>query len=145
MKFGIAKLAQSFYTSTEKSLNAKKKQKHQELSSIEDRKAKQIFVTKEKNCFLTLQIQCRRYHGPRGPCPPFWFTKNIFLEHYVTRKSTMMQKRVTFNLTYLTEVTYISSILKFLNTGSLVVQFSNTRFNIPSLHLWTWKAIKELG
>ena len=112
-----------------------KKQKHKELSSIEDRKAKQIFVTKEKNCFLTLQIQCRRYHGPREPCPPLWFTKNIFLEHYVTRKSTMMQKRVTFNLTYLTEVTYISSILKFLNTGSLVVQFSNTKFNIPSLHL----------
>ena len=113
----------------------KKTKKHKELSSIEDRKSKLIFITKEKNSFLTLQIQCRRYHGPRGPCPPFWFIKNTFLEHYVTRKSTMMQKRVTFNLTYLTEVTYISSILKFLNTGSLVVQFSNTRFNIPSLHL----------
>ena len=48
-----------------------------------------------------------------------------------------MQKEVTFNLTYLTQVTYISSILKFLNTESLVVQVSNTRFNIPSLHLWT--------
>ena len=123
MKFGIAKLPQSFYTSTEKKFKCKKKQKHKELSSIENRKAKQIFATKEKNSFLTLQTQCRRYHGPRGPCPPFWFTKNIFLEHYVIRKSTMMQKRVTFNLTYLTEVTYISSILKFLNTGSLVVQF----------------------
>ena len=91
-------------------MQKKNKKKHKELSSIEDRKAKQIFVTKEKNSFLTLQIQCRCYHGPRGPCPPFWFTKNIFLEHYVTRKSTMILKRVTFNLTYLTEVTYISSI-----------------------------------
>ena len=47
-----------------------------------------------------------------------------------------MQKRVAFNLTYLTEVTYINSILKFLKPESLVVQVSNTRFNIPSLHLW---------
>ena len=48
-----------------------------------------------------------------------------------------MQKRVAFNLIYLTEVTYINSILKFLKSESLVVQVSNTRFNIPSLHLWT--------
>ena len=48
----------------------------------------------------------------------------------------MMQKEImTFNPIYLTKVTYISSILKFLNTESLVVQVSNTRFNIQSLHL----------
>ena len=46
-----------------------------------------------------------------------------------------MQKGVTFNPTYLTEVTYISSILKFMNTESLAVQVSNTRFNIPSFRL----------
>ena len=73
MKFGIAKLAQSFYKDTEKKFNPPppKKKKYKELSLIEDRKAKQIFVTKEKKSFLTLQIQCRRYYGPRGPCPPF--------------------------------------------------------------------------
>ena len=50
----------------------------------------------------------------------------------------MMQKEmITFNPTYSIKVTYIiSSILKFLNTESLVVQVSNTRFNIESLHLW---------
>ena len=47
----------------------------------------------------------------------------------------MMQKEVTFNFTYVTQVTYISGVLKFLNTEILVVQVSNTRFNIPSLHL----------
>ena len=73
--------------------------------------------------------------GQGDLAPHFGLLKIFFLEHYVTRKSTMMQKVVTFNLIYLNEVTYISSILKFLNTESLVVQFSNTRFNIPSLHI----------
>ena len=133
MKFDIAKLPQSFYKDTEKKF--KRKKNNTELSLIEDRKAKQIFVTKEENSFFTLQIHCRRYRGPRGPCPPFWFTKNTFLKNCVTKKSTIMQKEVTLNLTYLTQVTYISSMLKFLNAESLVVQVSNTRFNIPSLHL----------
>ena len=78
MKFGIAKLPQSFYKDTEKKFKRKKNNK--ELSLIEDRKAKQIFVTKEENSFFTLQIHCRRYRGPREPCPPFWFTKNTFFE-----------------------------------------------------------------
>ena len=43
----------------------------------------------------------------------------------------MMQKGIiTVNPIYLTKVTYISSILKFLNTESLVIQVLNTRFNI---------------
>ena len=60
-----------------------------------------------------------------------------FLEHHVrSRKPTMLQKGIiTFNPTYLIKVTHISSILNFLNTESLVVQVSNTRFNILSLHL----------
>ena len=46
------------------------------------------------------------------------------------------QKRtITFNPTYLTKVTYISSTLKFLSTESFVIQVLNTRFNIQSLHL----------
>ena len=50
----------------------------------------------------------------------------------------MLQKGIiTFNPTYLIKVTYISSILNFLNTESLAVQVSNTRFNVQSLHLWT--------
>ena len=75
--------------------------------------------------------------GGQGSLPPFWFTKNTFLEHHVTtRKPTMMKKgKITFNPTYLTKVTYISSILMFRNTERLVVQVSNTRFNIQTLHL----------
>ena len=79
MKFGIAKHCHNHFTKIpKKSLNAKKNNK--ELSLIEDRKAKQIFVTKEENSFFTLQIHCRRYRGPRGPCPQFWFTKNTFFQ-----------------------------------------------------------------
>ena len=52
-----------------------------------------------------------------------------------------MKKGVTFNLTYFAQVTYISSILKFLNIESLVVQVSNTRFNIPSVRLF--KGVSE--
>ena len=72
-----------------------------------------------------------------GPCPPFWFTKNNFLERDITtRKPTLMRKGIrTFDSTFLTKVTYMSSILKFVNTESLVVQVSNTRFNIQMLHL----------
>ena len=76
---------------------------------------------------------------PGGPCPPFWFANNTFLEHYATtRKPKMMQKGIlTFHFIYLTKVTHISSTLKFLNTKSLVVKVSNTRFNIQSSHLYT--------
>ena len=63
--------------------------------------------------------------------------KTLVLEHHVaTKKPTMMQKEIiTFSPTYFAKVTYIKIILKFLNTESLVVQLSNTRFNIQSLHL----------
>ena len=48
-----------------------------------------------------------------------------------------MQKEITFNPSYLTKISYISSILNFLITESLVVKVSNTKFNIQSLHRWT--------
>ena len=72
-----------------------------------------------------------------GLAPHFGLQKILVLEHPVTtRKPTMMQKDIiAFNPTYLTKVTYNSSIEKFLTTESLVVQVSNTRFNIQSLHL----------
>ena len=59
-----------------------------------------------------------------------------FVEHHVrSRIPTMMQKVViTFNPTYWIKVTDISRIFTFL-TESLVVQVSNTRFNIQDLHL----------
>ena len=47
----------------------------------------------------------------------------------------MQNDLITFNATYLSEVTYASSMLKFLNTESLVVQVLNTRFSIQSLYL----------
>ena len=60
--------------------------------------------------------------------------QTLVLEHHaMTRKLTTMQKGIyakTYNPTHLTKVTHISSILKFLNTESLVLQVSNTRFNI---------------
>ena len=44
---------------------------------------------------------------------------------------------------YLTKVTYIGSILKFSNIENLVVQVSDTRFNIQSLHLWTYRVSRK--
>ena len=75
--------------------------------------------------------------GQGGLALHFGSQKIIFLEHHaMLSKPKMMQKGIiTFHLIYLTKVTYISSILKFLNTKSLVVKVSNTRFNIQSLHL----------
>ena len=67
MKFGIAKLPQSFYKDTEKTLNAKKNNK--ELSSIEDRKAKQIFVTKEENSFSLCKFSAVTI-GAKRALPP---------------------------------------------------------------------------
>ena len=89
----------------------------------------------EEQSFVTWQIHYRRYGAPGGLALPFWVTKNTFLEyHATTRKPTMMQKEIiTFNPTYLTKVTNITSILKFLNTESLVAQVSNTKFNIQNL------------
>ena len=83
----------------------------------------------EEKSFVTRQIQCRRYGGQERLSTPFWFIKIVFLEHHATGKlPTIMQKGIiTFNLTYLAKVTYISSIFQFLNNESLVVQVSNTR------------------
>ena len=76
--------------------------------------------------------------GARRALPPFLFNKNaVFGTLYNDKKSDNDVKRnITIcNPTYLTKVTYISSISMFLNTEILVVQVSNTRFNNQSLHL----------
>ena len=65
MKFGIAKLPRSFYKDTEK--NAKKNNK--ELSLIEDRKAKQIFVTKEENSFSLCEFNAVAIGGQESLAP----------------------------------------------------------------------------
>ena len=68
MKFGMAKLPQSFYKDTEK--NFKRKKSNKELSLIDDRKVMQIFVTIE-NFFFTFQIKCRCIRWGHGePWPP---------------------------------------------------------------------------
>ena len=74
--------------------------------------------------------------GQGDLAPHFGLLKILFLEHHVARKKlTMMHKGIIiFYPTCLTKITYISSTTKFLNTESLVVQVSNTRSNIQSLH-----------
>ena len=68
--------------------------------------------------------------GLRSLAPSFWFAKYTFFgTSLTTRKPTMMQKGIIiFNPIYLTKVK------KLLNTKRLVIQVSNTRFNIQSLH-----------
>ena len=136
MKFGPVKLPKTFYKNTEKSLNAKKNN-NKELSLFEDRNVNTNFCYSGRKSFATWQVQCHCYGGPWRPYPPSWVTKIRFLEHHVrSKKPTMMQKVIiTFNPVYLIKVIYISSTLKFLNTESIVVQVSNTKFNIQSLHL----------
>ena len=101
-----------------------------------------------KKSFVTWQIWCRRYGGQGGLVPLFALQKILFLEHYATiRKPKMMQKGIiTFFPTYLTKVTDITSILKFLNTKSLVVKFQTP--NLTS-KVYTskpnTKVIKQLG
>ena len=131
VKFCIAKQPKTFYKNTEEKFKCKKKNK--EFSSFENRKVHTNFCYGGRKSFVTWQIQ---YHCYGGPYPPSWFTKNMFLEHHVrSRKSTMVQNVIiTFNPTYLIKITYISSILKFLNTENLLVQVSNTKLNIQSLH-----------
>ena len=136
MKFGSAKLPKTFTTIPHKNFKRKKNSSNKELSLIENRKVNTNLCCDGRKNFVTRKIQCRRYVGPESR-PHFGSLKILILEHHVTtRKPTMMQKGIiTFNPTYLTEVTNISSTLKLLNTESLVVQVSNTRFNIQCLHL----------
>ena len=97
-----------------------KRKNNEKVSTIKDRKVNTNVCYKGRKSFVTWQIQCRHYGGP---CTPhFGLLKIHFLErHVMTRKPTMMQKGIiTFNPTYLTKVAYIGSILKFLNTKSLV-------------------------
>ena len=104
------------------------------LSSFEDI---QIFVTVEEKIFLLGKFIAVATEGQWGLTLHLGLLKMRFLEHHVrSRKPTMLQKGIiTFNPTYLIKVTYISSILNFLNTESLAVQVSSTWFNIQSLHL----------
>ena len=67
MKLGIAKLPQSFYKATEKNFKCKKNNK--ELSSIEDRKAKQIFVTNEENSFSLCKFNAVAIGGQESLAP----------------------------------------------------------------------------
>ena len=112
------------------------KRKKKKLNSVENREVNTNLCYGGRKSFVTWQIKCRRCDVL---CPHCGLLKIPFLEYHVmTKKLTMMRKGIiTFNPTYLTKVTYISSILKFLNTESLVVQVSNTRFSIQSLHLCT--------
>ena len=138
MKFGRAKLPKTFYKIPKKSFKRKKKN-NKESNSIEDRKVNslQIFVTIEQKVLSLGKFGVVGTRDQRGLALHFGLQKIFFLEHHATaRKPKMMQKGiVTFHPTNLTKVTYISSILKFLNTKRLEVKVSNTRFNIQSLHL----------
>ena len=134
MKYSVAQVPKIFYKNTEKKFK-RKKNNYKELSSFEDRKVNANFCSGGKKGFVTWQIQCRCYGGQGGLFLYLGLLKLRFLEHHARSiKPTKMQKGIiTFNPTNLIKVTYISSILKFLNTERLVVQFSN--FNIQSLHL----------
>ena len=95
----------------------------------------QIFVTKEKVLSLR-KFSAVAMGGKGGFAPHFGFLKKLFWNIMKRQKNQQScKKNNNFNPTNKTKVTYITSILKFLNIGSLVVQVSNTRFNIPSLHL----------
>ena len=62
---------------------------------------------------------------------------SFFETSYTDQKTDIDAKRndaVIFNPTYLTKVTSISNMLKFLNIKSLVIQVSNTRFYSQTLH-----------
>ena len=67
MKFGVAKLLQSFYKDTEKNFKCKKNNK--QLISIEDRKAKQMFVTKEENSFSLCKFNAVAIGGQESLAP----------------------------------------------------------------------------
>ena len=97
MEFGIAKLPKSFYKNTEKNFK-REKSNNKELRSFKDRKVNTNLCYSGRISFVTWQVQCHCCGGPRGPYPPSWCTKIVFLEHHVrSRKLTMMQK-VTITL-----------------------------------------------
>ena len=136
MKFGLAKLPKAFYKIPKKKFKRKKKN-NKKLSSIEDRKAKKKLLLRWKKKFCHFANLVPSLRGRGGLAPILIYKQILFLEHHVTtRRPTMMQKGIIiFDPTYLTKVTCISSILKFLNTESLVVEVSNTKCSIQSLHL----------
>ena len=110
-----------------KKVKTPKKQPRIKLNRGLKSKYKSLLRQQKKVCRLAISVPSLR----------FGLQKKFFLEHHATtRKPKMMQKGIiTFYPSYSTTVTYISSILKFLNTKSLVVQVSNTRFYIQRLHL----------
>ena len=121
MQLDVAKLPKTFYKNIDKKVQTQKNNNNKELSSVKDRNVNNKSLLRWKKKFVTCQIQCRRYGGL---ALYFGLLKILFLQHHATiRKPTMMQKGlITFNPTYLTKVTYISSFLKFLNSESLEYQ-----------------------
>ena len=77
MKFGIAKLPQSFYKDTEK--NFKRKKSNKELSLIDDRKVNANLCHDRKNFFSLFKLSAVAFGGATGNLgPPFWFIKIFF-------------------------------------------------------------------
>ena len=139
MKFGIAKLPKSFYKNTEKKFKCKKTTTNN-YAQLRIEKYIQIFVRMEEKVLSLGKFSAVVTGGQKGLTLYLGLLKIHFWEHHVrSRKPTMLQKgTITFNPTYLIKVTHISNILKFLNTESLVIQVSSTRFIIQSFkHLWT--------
>ena len=128
MKIWHRQTAKNILQKYRKKFKHKKKQQQRiTLNRGLKSKYKSLLQLKKKFCHLANSMPSLR----------FVLQKILFLEHHaMTRKSKKMQKgKITFYPSCLTKVTYVSSILKFLNTENLVVQVSNTRFNIQSLHL----------
>ena len=76
----------------------------------------QIFVTVDKKVLSLGSCCC--YGGPGGPYVLSRFTKNTCFGTTCNDENTGNDAKgiITFNPTYLTKVTTISGILKFLNT-----------------------------
>ena len=137
MKFGIVKLPKTFCKNTEKKYK-RKKSNNKELSSFEDRNVNTNFCYCGRKSFVTLQAQCHCCGEPERPYHLCWFTKIRFFGTSCKVKKTDSDAKSNNNVQYylyLIKVTYISSKLKFLNPERVVVQVSNTKLNIQSLHL----------
>ena len=78
MKFGIAKLPNTLYKNTEKSLNSTKKQQ-QKIKLIQGQNSKSKFLLrwKKKFCHSANSVPLL-LGGQEGLCVPSWFTKNTF-------------------------------------------------------------------
>ena len=85
MKYGIAKLPQTFYKNTEKkSLNAKK----QIISSIEDRKVNTSLCYDRRKSFITWQVRAVAIEDQEGLAPHFRLEKILFFGTSCNDKKT---------------------------------------------------------